>query len=108
MQNKKKEELINEINILKVIDHINLLNIKEFYETDKYYHFVSEYYSGGALESKVQQFTYNQAKAIVKQILNGLRHIHQLGIMHRDLKPDNIIFKNNKSLDISIVDFGLS
>ena len=44
--------MINEINVLKVIDHPNLLNIKEFYETDKYYHFVSEYYSGGSLESK--------------------------------------------------------
>ncbi|EGR30991.1 protein kinase domain protein [Ichthyophthirius multifiliis] len=103
-----KEELLNEINVLKTINHNNLLNVKEFYESDKYYHFVSEYYSGGSIENIIYNSNYNQTKQIIKQILSGLDYLHSFGIMHRDLKPDNIMFKQKDSLELAIVDFGLS
>ena len=48
----------------------------------------------------------NEAADFTYQILNGIKHVHELGIAHRDLKPENILFDINGMLKIS--DFGLS
>lgn len=46
---------------------------------------------------------------ITKQVLLGLNCMHQLGIMHRDLKPDNIMIKNSDNLDrVCLTDFGFA
>lgn len=45
---------------------------------------------------------------MVKNILDGLSHIHDYGFIHRDLKPENIMLASSSRLDIKIVDFGLS
>lgn len=48
-------------------------------------------------------------KAIMRQILEGVKILHDNNIMHRDLKPDNIMFKEPDTFDsLTIVDFGLS
>lgn len=44
----------------------------------------------------------------MKQILIGLEALHNKNIMHRDLKPDNILIRNKESLNLVIADFGLS
>jgi len=45
---------------------------------------------------------------VVKNILEGVNYIHERDYIHRDLKPENILLSHRKSLDIKIVDFGLS
>jgi serine/threonine-protein kinase len=55
-------------------------------------------------------FTQGRAVAIVKQILSGLGHAHELGIIHRDIKPPNIVVSNKSGIGehVRILDFGLA
>src|SRR5690606_16862778 len=48
------------------------------------------------------------AAVILSQILEGLQHAHAHGIMHRDIKPDNILFQHKEGLQLQITDWGLS
>lgn len=68
-----------------------------------------EYVQGGLLKKLFKSsLTEQQAAQIVRNILLGLNHIHEHGFIHRDLKPENIMLYSTDSLEIKIVDFGLS
>lgn len=75
-----------------------------------------EYIQGGLLKKLFKKpLVESEVNLIVKNILEGLRFIHDRGFMHRDLKPENIIMCSNggttgtvPSFDLKIVDFGLS
>ena len=105
-----EEELFNEINILKKIDHPNIIKIFEFYITSEAYYLIIEYCEGGDLYhySKFHKLTEKQISYIMYQILSALNYCHKMKILHRDLKPDNILLKNslNNYCDIKICDFG--
>lgn len=67
---------------------------------------------GGELFYKIVDigsFTEARASSIVKQILEGVKYLHEAGIAHRDLKPENILCKgSDDDMVIKIADFGLS
>jgi serine/threonine protein kinase len=48
----------------------------------------------------------SQTRFYLKQIVEAIHHCHRFKVVHRDLKPDNIIF--TKSMDLKLIDFGLS
>jgi serine/threonine protein kinase len=52
--------------------------------------------------------TEPEAKKYMRQICNGLLHMHENGIVHLDIKPENIIFETKNSPIVKIVDFGLA
>ncbi|KAH0576804.1 Kinase, CMGC CDK [Spironucleus salmonicida] len=56
---------------------------------------------------KKHKLKESQIKIIIKQILEGMEHIHSIGIIHRDIKPHNILFDSEK-MQTKIIDFGLS
>ncbi|UKJ88413.2 calmodulin-like domain protein kinase [Theileria orientalis] len=112
---KKKgdhEALLREVEVLKSLDHPNIMKIYEFFEDEKYYYFVTELYTGGELFDEIvsrKRFSEYDAARITKQILSGITYMHKQNIVHRDLKPENLILES-KSLNsnIRIIDFGLS
>lgn len=71
---------------------------------------------GGSLENYMKRrkdedkpITDEEAATILKQILSGLNHMHNLNILHRDMKPSNILLKEPDNINsIAISDFGLS
>lgn len=75
-----------------------------------------EYIQGGLLKKLFKKpLVESEVNIIVKNILQGLRYIHDRGFMHRDLKPENIIMCSHlgtietvPTYDLKIVDFGLS
>ncbi len=105
--------ILNELNILKQIDHQNVLKIYEYYiDTDNYY-LITEYCSGGDLYDvmKTQPISEVQAACIIYQLLLALNHIHKLKIMHRDLKLENILVAKKEEdglYRIKLCDFGTS
>ena len=110
-----EEEIINEIEILKKLNHPDIVKILEFYKTEQAYYIVSEYCSGGELFDKVEKhLSENQISVIFKQILSGLSYLHSNNIVHRDLKLENILISDKEYvpitqeeyLDIKIIDFG--
>ena len=108
-------DILNEINILKQIDHPNVVKIFEFYNSKDAYYLITEYCEGGELFNIISQkkkLTEIQCAYIMYQVLSAIKYCHKMKIMHRDLKPENIlIYKHDKTkdyYDVKICDFGTS
>lgn len=86
--------LMQEIKILRLLNHPNIIKLYEVYEDDSYIHLVLEYLKGGELYKMLQKkdlYSEKDASIIIKGILQALQHCHSLNIVHRDLKPENLI-----------------
>ena len=105
-------EILNEINVLKKIDHPNIIKIFEFYLKDNNYYLITENCSGGELYELVNNTHFNEVQVayIMYQLFSAINYCHKMGIIHRDLKPENILITKNDNnfLDIKICDFGTS
>ena len=89
----------NEIKILRSIEHINLIKLDSIYETQKTYYMVYELYSGGDLKQYIAEngiLNESQAALIMRNILEGVKYLHSKNIMHRDIRPENILFRSSK------------
>jgi calcium-dependent protein kinase len=108
----EQERLINEVNVLKGLDHPNIMKVMEFYQDDNHFYIVSEFYNGGELFEKINKngsFSEKEAAHTIRQILSAVFYCHQHKIVHRDLKPENILFESKKEDSLlKIIDFGTS
>ncbi|CAK84516.1 unnamed protein product (macronuclear) [Paramecium tetraurelia] len=106
------ERLRIEIEILKRLDHPNIIKIYEFYQDHKNIYIVTELCTGGELFDKIQDqqaFSERKAAETMKQVLSAVNYLHKSKIVHRDLKPENILYEANKPQALlKIVDFGTS
>jgi calcium/calmodulin-dependent protein kinase I len=106
--------LSREIDIMKKVDHGNILRLIEIFETSTELSLVMELVVGGELFFQIVEkgsYSEAQAAAIVKQIVAGVQYLHELNICHRDLKPENLLCTTQEGEDvpaIKIADFGLS
>ena len=128
----------NEIEILSQIRHPQILRIHELLRDDDNYYIVSEYLRGGQLfeymqtrfeqqqeeedmlasdkEIDTSQSSYlgrldeEEARSIAIQLLQALQFLHTKNIVHRDVKPENILLKSHKtdSIDVKLIDFGFA
>ena len=108
-----KELLKNEIDIMKLCNHPNIIKLLDHFENSEYIYIIMEYLAGGTLTQYIKKryfnFSENQASNIIYQIGNGIKYLHNYGIIHRDLKTDNIMLtEDNDNGIIKIIDFGLS
>mmetsp|Transcript_16016 Transcript_16016/g.37107 ORF Transcript_16016/g.37107 Transcript_16016/m.37107 type:complete len:896 (-) Transcript_16016:313-3000(-) len=102
------EELKNEIDILKSLDHPHIVRPIETYHYKDQIFIVMEHCSGGDLYSR-DPYTEEEAARIISSILSAVTYLHANNIAHRDLKYENILFVNNSpKSDIKLIDFGLS
>ena len=108
-------EIKDEIDILKSLDHPDIVRIIESFNTKDSYVLVTEYCEGGELYDQVRnQLSETQIAVIFKQLLSGLAYLHSHNIVHRDLKLENILIQEiekSKStgedlFNIKIIDFG--
>ena len=86
--------LIKEIDIMRVVDHPNIIKLYEVYESDRYIHLVLEYLKGGDLLEKIQNkgvYSEKDASFVTFCALQVLDYCHSRNIVHRDLKPENLI-----------------
>ncbi|VDK26023.1 unnamed protein product [Taenia asiatica] len=83
------EEVEREVQVLRSIDHHTIVKLHEIYEHDDYSIILLELVSGGELFDRVAEFERleeQEAVFFIAQILLGVNHMHQLGIVHLDLK----------------------
>ncbi|KAG6627216.1 serine/threonine-protein kinase RHS3-like [Carya illinoinensis] len=97
--------------ILGLLDHPFLPTLYSYFENDKYYCLVMEFCSGGNLHSLRQKqpnkyFTEEAARFYASEVLLALEYLHMLGIVYRDLKPENVLVREEGHIMLS--DFDLS
>ena len=108
------KSLKNEIEILRSLDHPNIVKYFETYEDEKYLHIVMEYIPGDNLfkvltEKLSHKLTERQISQIMTCLLKAVLFLHHNGIIHRDLKPENIVFSDTRNYkSLKLIDFGLS
>ena len=111
----KEKYYNNEIELLKKLDHPNIVKYyKSFTENNKIY-IIMEYFDNGDLQSYIKALKFDQDKKdknkgeiwnIFYQCMQGLNYLHSTGVVHRDIKPQNIFMTKNKIIKIG--DFGVS
>ena len=100
-----------EIQILSMVDHPNIVRLFEVIEDDKYFNLLQELCTGGELYKKYQttQLKEKEIAKIFNQIMSAVAYCHEKGIVHRDLKLENILFASeDPDSPIKIIDFGFS
>lgn len=113
MDQKDLELVRSEIDIMKLCKHKNVVRLLDHFENSEYIFIVMEYLAGGDLGnySKKKKYTILEEEAvrIIYQITLAIEYLHKYGVVHRDLKPDNIMLSEaNDTSSIKLMDFGLS
>ena len=112
-EKSNEESVFNELNILKKIDHQNVVKVYEYYIDNLNYYIITEYCQGGDLFDAVKdkELSEYQVSCIMYQIFLAVNHLHKINIMHRDLKLENILItkiEDDGLYRIKICDFGTS
>ena len=103
---------MNEVDILRKLDHPNIVKITDFYSLKTEYNIITEYCQEGELFDEIKaQSPFSEAMAAwyLRQILSAICYCHNMNIIHRDLKPENILIvkrQKNGYHPIKIIDFG--
>ena len=116
LENNKEHDsnIKNQINILKKLNHPNIVKIHAFYCNNKYYQIITEFCKKGELYQYIKKSISEKQLAIIfYQIISGLAYLHDKKIIHRNVKPKNIMILekeediNSKEeyLWIKIIDF---
>lgn len=102
-------KIYREISILRELSHPNIVRLHEMAETDRYIGIILEYASGGELFDFILNHRYlkdNAARRLFAQLVSGVGYLHKKGIVHRDLKLENLLLDRNRN--IIITDFGFA
>ncbi|CAL9737314.1 serine/threonine-protein kinase Kin4p [Monosporozyma servazzii] len=103
----KEMKIFREINALKHLKHPNIINLEEILQNSKYIGIVLEYASGGEFYRYIQRkrrLKEPNACRLFAQLISGVNYMHYKGLVHRDLKLENLLLDKNENLVIT--DFG--
>merc|ERR1719300_1771657 len=111
-KSREQAALDREVEIMRTVKHQYCVTLEAIYETPNHLYLVLEYCKGGELfEMIVQQgqYTESQASAVVRQVTQALHYLHSVGIVHRDVKPENILLvESSPDSIVKLSDFGLA
>mmetsp|Transcript_22174 Transcript_22174/g.48488 ORF Transcript_22174/g.48488 Transcript_22174/m.48488 type:complete len:507 (-) Transcript_22174:191-1711(-) len=113
-QMKNIDRFKQEIAIMKMMDHPNIIKLFESFEDHRNIYLVMELATGGELFDRIIEsghFTEVQAAVLMQQIVRAIYYMHENHVCHRDLKPENFLFMSKAAIEknlLKIIDFGLS
>ncbi|OEH73988.1 putative ULK kinase [Cyclospora cayetanensis] len=102
----------SEVDILKSLNHENIVAFVKFFQDKHFFYAILERCDGGELFHQIvsrRQFTEEDASFLCRQMASALAYLHAQGVVHRDVKAENFLFKG-KGIDstIKLIDFGMS
>jgi serine/threonine protein kinase len=101
------DRFLQEYEIIAELDHPNIVRIYDLGVSDDHAHIAMEYLAGGSLRQRIDiGIPEKHAVEITRQVASALSNLHNVGILHRDLKPGNIMLRGDGS--IALIDFGLA
>ncbi|KAK8858460.1 hypothetical protein IAR55_002687 [Kwoniella newhampshirensis] len=102
-------DIMSEIDLLKNLNHSNIVKYKGFARDKENLFIVLEYCENGSLQTilkKFGKFPESLVAVYISQVLEGLIYLHEQGVIHRDIKGANIL--TNKDGSVKLADFGVS
>jgi eukaryotic-like serine/threonine-protein kinase len=101
------ERFLQEFEILRGIQHPNIVKIYDLGITDDHLYLAMEHFAKGDLRKRMSEgVTARQSLEYVRDLAQALQAIHEVGIFHRDLKPGNVMLRDDGS--VALIDFGLA
>ncbi|EQL03076.1 hypothetical protein G6O67_007447 [Ophiocordyceps sinensis] len=96
MNNMQRSNILKEVQIMRQLDHPNIVKLIEFSESKQYYYIVLELAPGGELFHQIVRLTYfseELSRHVIVRVAKALEYLHEeKGVVHRDIKPENILF----------------
>jgi serine/threonine protein kinase len=106
------ETVLHEVAVLKSLKHKYIIDIIDFFDEDDSFYLVMERMEGGDVFDRImdmKQYTEKDARDLSRFLIEAVACMHQSGIAHRDLKPQNLLLKSKEdNSDIKIADFGFA
>jgi len=99
----------NEARFSSALNHPNIVKIYDFNKYDDLPYIVNEYVKGKTLKDYIdakKRFSIQEVCHIMLQLCDAMMYVHNKGIIHRDIKPQNIFYDSNG--DVKLADFGIS
>ncbi|KAF8572507.1 hypothetical protein P879_00960 [Paragonimus westermani] len=107
-----KQTVHNEIEVMKDLNHPKLIRLHEAFEDKDEIAMVMELLTGGELFDRIADDNYQMSEAevanYIRQVCEGIQHMHDNNIIHLDVKPEDIMCETSRSTNVKLVDFGLS
>jgi serine/threonine protein kinase len=101
------ERFLQEFEILREVHHPNVVKIYDLGVTDDHLYLAMEHFAKGDLRKRMAEgLTARQSLEYTRDLAQALQAIHEVGIFHRDLKPGNVMLRDDDS--IALIDFGLA
>ena len=96
MNNMQRANILKEVQIMRTLDHPNIIRLIDFTESRQYYYIILELAPGGELFHQIVRLTYfseELSRHVIVQVAKALEYLHEeRGTVHRDIKPENILF----------------
>ncbi|ETI27103.1 hypothetical protein G647_09785 [Cladophialophora carrionii CBS 160.54] len=96
MNSNQRANILKEVQIMRQLDHPNIVKLIDFSESRQYYYIVLELCPGGELFHQIVRLTYfseDLSRHVITQVAKALHYLHEeTGVVHRDIKPENLLF----------------
>ena len=101
------DRFLQEYETIAEMDHPNIVQIYDLGVADDHAHIAMEYIGGGDLRARIDKgISEHAAVQYLRQMASALSAVHAMGVLHRDLKPGNIMLRKDGS--VALIDFGLA